>query len=117
MLGVAAIFAAKGGRSQNATEPGLLLPKRGAADPTSLDRLDELKLRLTRVLGEKKKGTAMTELTAARRRGGKQEKERLFDAEEGSGGGGGALPPPWVKAAGSTPTPTPAVGTDADSLD
>jgi len=67
--------------------------------------------------GGKKKGTAMTELTAARRRGGKQEKERLFDAEEGSGGGGGggALPPPWVKAAGSTPTP--AVGTDADSLD
>ena len=60
----------------------------------------------------------MTELTATRRRGGKQEKERLFDAEEGSGGGGGgALPPPWVKAAGSTPTLTPAVGTDADSLD
>ena len=55
----------------------------------------------------------MTELTAARRRGGKQEKERLFDAEEGSGGD--SLPPPWVKAAGSTPTP--AVGTDADSLD
>ena len=52
LLSLHAIFAAKGGRSQNATEASLLLPKHGAADPTSLDRLDELKLRLTRVLGE-----------------------------------------------------------------
>ena len=55
LLSLHAIVAAKGGRSPapvNATEASLLLPKRGAADPTSLDRLDELKLRLTRVLGE-----------------------------------------------------------------
>ena len=53
LLSVHAIVAAKGGRSSaNATEALLLLPKRSAADPTSLDRLDELKLRLTRVLGE-----------------------------------------------------------------
>ena len=45
LLSLHVIVAAKNGRSQNVTEPGLLLPKRGAADPTSLDRLDELKLR------------------------------------------------------------------------
>ena len=79
MLGVAAIFAAKGGRNSapvNATEASLLLPKRGAADPTSLDRLDELKLRLTRVLGEALEPTSR-----------RKYKIRVVESEGGAAGG------------------------------
>ena len=79
LLSLHAIVAAKGGRSSapaNATEASLLLPKRGAADPTSLDRLDELKLRLTRVLGEALEPTSR-----------RKYKIRVVESEGGAAGG------------------------------
>ena len=79
LLSLHAIFAANAGR-KNATVPsasfGLLLPKRGAADPTSLDRLDELKLRLTRVLGEALEPTSR-----------RKYKIRVVESEGGAAGG------------------------------
>ena len=79
LLSLHAIVAAKSGRSSapvNATEASLLLPKRGAADPTSLDRLDELKLRLTRVLGEALEPTSR-----------RKYKIRVVESEGGAAGG------------------------------